>query len=509
MSVILKKIIKEIKNGQTIDFTKTDFTYEEYLSELKLNILLEKIDGDKTYLDYLLEGVKSCRLNTDLNEISLRWCSAEDTAKFYITLAKHDMIPYIEKITPSALSYKSWGSATVLELLLDSDLELTFDKILNDEIKSDIEVAAILMNRGFSVEKYNVSKEEKVINNYELENNKKLGIGPLSQESEHLLEELHDLFKKDNISDEYLVEAFIISYRQSLISNYNVTLLELRKLVEIKEKNMNKFVLLSANKGAYFDDMTKNIRSSKLISNVLLHEAGHALHNFLANDSIPENFHEVTKNIQKNPLILEKVEEFANDYNNIQKEVDIIIKEECNEYFDQYFTEDKIKEIESYLEKESSIRKADLIYLEIDNEIIDKVLKEAFTVNEYIEHKKRIYIEEYTISYMRIKYGNLVAISDILDAIYEGKLSDGRLVNKNGITIPKAYGHGISYYSDINYCFSEIIADYASILKDFDGKKHLDLLHSIIGDELYNLIADYYNDNILKGEIISKDVSLK
>lgn len=510
MRKILNKIIKELKNGQSIDFKKTDFTYEEYLSELNLEILLENVDEDNTYLDYLLKGVKSNKLNTDLNKI-LKWYNTpEVTTEFYLALAKHDMIPYIEKLEPTNLLYSRWGP-TVLEMLLDKNVELTFNKILNDEIKADIVIAAILRNRGFYVDKYNVSNEEKntYVNIFEIENNKKLGIGPLSTESDYLLKKIYDLFKNDNISDDSLIEAFIHSYRQSLISNYNVALLELRKLVEIKEKNIDKFLLLNVDKGAYFDDSKKSIYSSKLISNVLLHEIGHALHNFLANDSIPENLYEVIKNIQKDPMILEKVEAFAKKYNNIQKEVDIVIKKECNKYFDEYYTEDKIKDIESYLNEESLNKKQELIYLEIDDEVIDKVLKEAFTVKEYIEHQKRIFIEEYTISYMRIKYGNMVAVSDILDAIYEGKLSDGRLVNTNGGTIPKLYGHGISYYSDINYCFCEIIANYAAIVKDEEGKQYLDLLHSIIGDELYNLIIDYYNNNILNGELIRKDISLK
>jgi len=511
MSKILNEIIRELKNGESIDFTKTEFTYKEYLSELKLDLLLENnIDG-KTYLDYLLEGIKNNKIRNDLNQL-LRWYSnPEGIAKYYIALAKHDMIPYIEDLKPFDLLYSGWDSSTVLEILLNIDEELTFNKILTDEIKADVEIAGILKSRGFYVDKYNVANEEKniYINNVEIENNKKIGVGPLAVEGECLLKKLYDLFKNDNISDISLIEAFIISYRQSLIVNYKVALLELKKLIEIKEQNMSKFVLLSLSSDAYFDEREKSIYSSKLISNVLLHEAGHALHYFLANDSIPENLYEGIKKIQKKPENLEKIESFAKKYNDVQSEIAIAVKEEYDKYFAEFYTDERIKEINMYLNKESSDKKSDLVLLGIDDEVIDKVLKEAFTVKEYIEHQKRIFIKEYTISYMRMKFGSMVAVSDILDAIYEGKLSDGRLVNVNGVAIPKSYGHGISYYSNINDCFGEIIADYASLVKAADGKEYLDLLQSIIGNELYNLIVNYYNNNILNGEIITKEKSLK
>ena len=501
MSKILDSVINDIKNGKSIDFTQTDFTYEKYFDELREKFL-ENFDDNNTYLDYILEGVKSGLLITDIDRLISRFENPEKIAEFYLILAKHDMMSHIEKIGTYFLILKSNG-LTVLERLLYSDAKLTLDKILNDELMADIEIAAILMSKGYNVKYYNICKQEKFLYDYEYKENKRLGIGPLYEEGEKLLNTLYNLFKNDNTSNDSLVEVFINSYRQALMLNYDYVLLELKKLIKIKEKNINKFVLLTTDTCACFDLIKKCIYSSYYVSAVLFHEAGHALHRYLVDDSEPTNLYEIMQTIKKNPTTLEKIEVFAKKYNDIEKKVDIIAKEECEKYFANYYTKDRIKEIETYLEKESSIKKENLYFLELDNEIKNNVIKEAFTLENYIEHQKRMFIEEFSYSYMEMNYGCLMAVSDILDAVYGGMLSSSESVNKDGITIPKILGHGITYCFNKNYSFSEMIANYAVIVKSVGGDEYLDLLHSIIGDELYDLITNYYNDNILNEKKIN------
>lgn len=478
------------------------------IEKLKLDKLLEKRDENNTYLDYLLEDVKNGRLFISLDRLLSWFEKPESIAKFYLILAKHDMMQYISKIDASFLTYKLDGS-TVLDMLLDSDEELTFNKILNDEYKRDIEVAVILKKRGFNTKYYNVYYGENMLHNYEQENNNRLGIGPVFSEGELLLNRLYELFKSDTVSNNLLTEVFINSYKQALIANHNVTILELKKLIEIKEKNMKRFVFLDINRGAYFDIERKCIYSSKLISNVLYHEAGHALHVYSDNEFVPENLYGVLTKTRENPEVLKQVEIFAKKYKDIKSKVDVIVNEECEKYFKNYYSQDKIKYIKVYLNEFFKSKRERLISLGFDEEIINKVLFEALTIEEYINHQKRVFKEEYTISYMRIHYGNLVVVSDILDALYEGKLSTGKLVNKEGTLIQNTYGHGISYYSDINYLFTEMIADYAAIVKSNDGKEYLDLLHSIIGDELYNLIVNYYEEIIKDDKLVNEKVKVK
>ena len=501
MSKILDSVINDIKNGKSIDFTQTDFTYDKYFDELREKFL-ENFDANNTYLDYILEGVKSELLITNIDSLISYFEDPDKIFKFYLILGKHDMMAYIKKISVYFLTLKS-DRLTVLERLLDSDAELTLNKILNDELMANVEIAAILMSKGYNVKYYNICKQEKFLYDSEYEENKRLGIGPLYEEGETLLNILYDLFKNDNISDDSLVEVFVNSYRHALMLNYDYVLLELKKLIKIKEKNINKFVLCTTNSGAGFNVIKKSISSSFYISAVLFHETGHALHKYLTDISIPDNLYEAMQKIKKNPTTLKKIEVFAKKYNDIEKKVDFIAKQECEKYFANYYTKDRIKEIETYLEKESSIKKENLYFLELDNEIKNNVIKEAFTLENYIEHQKRMFIEEFSYSYMEMNYGCLMAVSDILDAVYGGMLSSFESVNKDGITIPKIHGHGITYCFNKNYSFSEMIANYAVIVKSVGGDEYLALLHSIIGDELYDLITNYYNDNILNEKKIN------
>ena len=122
-----------------------------------------------------------------------------------------------------------------------------------------------------------------------------------------------------------------------------------------------------------------------------------------------------------------------------------------------------------------------------------------FTKEEYINHQKKIFIEENMDVICRTEYGNLMAIADILDAIYEGDLHSGKLKRENGEKIRRTPGHGISYYyNNPVKGFSEMAANFAIISKSKNAQEILETLKIIVGDELYNMLSDFYNTNILK-----------
>ena len=102
MSKILDSVINDIKNGKSIDFTQTDFTYEKYFDELREKFL-ENFDDNNTYLDYILEGVKTGILITEIDRLISYFEDPEKIAEFYLILAKHDMISYIKKLGPMFL----------------------------------------------------------------------------------------------------------------------------------------------------------------------------------------------------------------------------------------------------------------------------------------------------------------------------------------------------------------------------------------------------------------------
>lgn len=98
---------------------------------------------------------------------------------------------------------------------------------------------------------------------------------------------------------------------------------------------------------------------------------------------------------------------------------------------------------------------------------------------------------------MRSEFGSLMAIGDILDAIYEGKLNSEHLKNKQGEIIKRTPGHGLRYYYGTKHGFDEMIANFSYISKSKESEEMLELLKSIIGDELYNMLSEFYYQNIV------------
>ena len=103
-----------------------------------------------------------------------------------------------------------------------------------------------------------------------------------------------------------------------------------------------------------------------------------------------------------------------------------------------------------------------------------------------------------------------MAIGDILDAIYEGELHSGVLKDLEGEKIKRTAGHGISYYSNSKHGFDEMVANFASIIKSRDSQKTLNLLRDIVGEEMFDMLGEFYFNNIIynKAEQLEQGRSL-
>ena len=136
-------------------------------------------------------------------------------------------------------------------------------------------------------------------------------------------------------------------------------------------------------------------------------------------------------------------------------------------------------------------------------ETLELVLGEAFTLDEFNEQKTEIEIDEVEDAIWRCEYDAFTSIGDFIDAITTGKYKGNLLKNDEGETIKSAYGHGVKYYckndsnESLKLKFTEMIANYASMLKSKDNKEVIELLRSIIGDELFHLVNDFYREKIM------------
>ena len=95
-------------------------------------------------------------------------------------------------------------------------------------------------------------------------------------------------------------------------------------------------------------------------------------------------------------------------------------------------------------------------------------------------------------------YSELVAICDIIDAIYEGEFYHSKLKTDDGEKIKGVFGHGIGYYYSKDIVFQEIIANYSSIIKSDRKEESLAILEAMVGKELLILLDNFYQNKMIK-----------
>ena len=472
----------------------------DLLIEADTTALLEKIEesSDYTYFDYILECIKEGKVRKNINKKQYTINDINSLVKYYFIIAKHDMMNYANELTKKDLLRKIKG-ITLLDGLLTADDNLTINKIIPKKVKQDPEIAVILKAHGLEQEEVDIGKnDDDYTIDYINTTNKKLGIGPLFQEGELRLRELEQLFLSDGKSDKDLIFGLISGYRSALFANYNATIEEVKKLVEIKKQNMNRFCYIKEKESGFFKPTTGAIHCENATVDVLLHETGHALHYYLAENKVPDNYTEIVERARNNPEMLVKVELLANKYKEIMDKVKISVEKKYQEQFENYYTEEKRMEIYNILMKSKDEKKEEYKKLGIPNEQLDTILEGTYTVGEYINHQKRIFIKENVTAIMDNEFNSIAAICDILDAIYEGKLHNSELKSMKGDNIKGTAGHGINYYFDTNHGFDEMIANFATLSKSNNADEMLNLLKSIVGEEVYNMISDFYYQNIIQ-----------
>lgn len=471
----------------------------DLLAHSVIEVLLKPVNKDSTYtyFDYILDSIKNNKIKANIISLSYGVRDVAIITKYYLALADHDMIKYVDDLNKDAL-LKKYGNTTLLEELLNINSNLTLNKIIKNKVKADPEIAFIIKSKGFEQENINVSQEE---NNFAKEYLDSIinhtGIGPLYEEGEVLLNELKVLFTSDGKSDNDLIDALVSGYREALITDYNTNIQELRNLIEIKKKNIYHFYYIKKSNSGYFSKINGSVFCDNNIIDTIMHETGHALHYYLVDDKVPDNYKEVIDRARKDPNLLVRAEDIANKYRTIKDKIISLVEKKYDNTFKDYYTEDKRQEINTSLIKSKEEKKKEYKDLNIPEEQLDIILNEMYTTEEYINHQKRIFIEEEADAISRNEFATIMATCDILDAIYEGKLHSGILTNTTGDKIKPTSGHGLSYYYESSHGFDEMIANFASMSKSKKAKENLLLFKNVVGDEIYNMISDFYYKNIV------------
>ena len=464
-------------------------------------LLMTGINDNYTYLDYILDCINKGDFEYNIANITAPG-NPDMKAEFYLDIAKHDMIGYVKDDLNLNILLKKYDNKTLLEYFLDKDPELTLNKILDKSDKMNYSVMIILKARGI---KDNNTLNIGEGNYFPHKHSPDTYYGPLDKDSDYLIKELERLFISDGKSDKDLINLLITSYRDALFINYDITIREIEKLIEIKKNNFDKFYYVKDKDSSYFSSNDECIHMDDSFASTIIHETGHALHYYLNRFKVPDNYSEIVKRARENKELLIKVSDYFEFWNNFKKNLENYFLNITSEVLTtEYSKQENIIDIQNILSKDIDKYRDKFKSLKIPEEQLEQILKDTFSVEEYIKRESIIIANEIIAKTMKENYENVGAISDIIDAIFEGKPHDGVLKDNNGKKITACGGHGIKYYTYTliaKHGFDEMIANFAVLVKSKGAEENLRVLRDIVGDEVYNMISDFYYTNILEMDI--------
>ncbi len=528
--------------------------YEAYellkVVDIKTLLKTNKSNLNECYLETILKAFKKDQIIniSYINPVD-NATSLNDIADVYLLYAKYGLVDYLPLLDTNLLlltelknskedlkeklsqfTFRKESRSTLLEIMLNKDKVTTVNKVLNNNLKKDIDIAIILQLYGIDVINIEYGlKPNNYINNIVKSINKKYDDIKLTEEENRLLKTLYDIFIVD--SDEEVVNTLINSYKIQLSKKNPNTIIEIKKLIELKLHGKPSYIRRGSNFYAFFDN---GIEIKNCLTDTLNHEMGHALFHNLTDGSVPYRFWNIISRIIENKNTLKKLNEYSLEGDKINKELSKFASDKydgdfimLNKIVELYEIRDKLslqydyrldkqrleleketydlrKEISEFLlkSKEEKIREyKEKGYSEEDLEVL---FANTFTVKEYAIMHKKIQKRELIDTINSSLLAPMRSMGDIFDAIYQGKFLSGKLFFE-GKKIKPVTGHGLFYYNfDKDMVFNEILADYRTIIMSENSEEYIEKLRYYVGDELVDFLDYYYNNTLLKVSEVSK-----
>ena len=300
-------------------------------------------------------------------------------------------------------------------------------------------------------------------------------------------------------SDYQVINLAKKSFQNALESGNDDALKILNKLIKLKDNNPRFHFAIIDNGGSYWDNATSElVMSSKCIKwddiGTFNHEMGHALFDMALQTELPNNWDDIVVRAQKHSSYNANLRDLNTDFAKYKEHTKALARQDLELQLNDMFS--SIPQWENELTNSYAnlfnLRK-DQVYdiltkHDFPEDVIDQVLDGTLTARDLAKAKIDVEIRAGSEKFDRIVYGNAGAISDMLDALYEGKGID-----LNGYFLPQTYGHGRSYFtSDKTNPFHETIANFTQI-KMSGSKTALDNIKAIFGEEYYNVLENVFS----------------
>ena len=515
---VLEVLLEKGQTPRTFYFSKTQsfqiiHKYKRFdlFKRFAVKGLVSNADLNDTYLDLLIkEYLKDPSLANTIARLKIDSIDSVNSAKEIMILLKYDVLEYLRELTSSDLLRPDAKGRRIIDELIKIDKDLTIKKVLNNSVLSSLDLVIYLKIKGIKANGLYFKKDGNELKSDYLDlENESIDTLAISEEYEEKLDRLRKIFLNDNKSDTDAIETMIRTYRKMLHTNNPHAIKEIDMLIRIKEKNPN-FSLSTSNNQSYYSAMKNGIFLSDKDITVFSHEVGHAFFDIIAESQLPEGYEDMVTRLRGDSALLDRVSEFAKKYEQISNSIEDRIEEEYFKDYEEKITPKRKKEIEEFLSKTKKDKIQRFSGLGYSHNELAALISDTLTYDEYIKQDKKIKKMRLKCAIMNYEYPYLAPIADILDAIYEGKLFDGKIVDNKGNKIELNCGHGINYYitRGISIQFDETIANYSTLSKTSNPTESLGELRSVVGDEFVEFLSKFYENKIVNSMDLESERSI-
>lgn len=407
-------------------------------------------------------------------------------------------------ITPTDLLHVTDNGITLFEFLITNYPETIID-LLNNLPKDSIEYKVISeMVNTFGnpqitkIIKINDEHKETLITKYEKEYfnkrlNKEQAMKEISIEAIAAIEEFKTIMNTGEKSDPELIELGCLAFIEQFVNNNSHAMNDLYSLINIKKQNPE--FCIKKDKQSRFNSKEKAIYLSSIYNiDTFNHESTHAIH-YYANDFAKPNEFEFPYDFSANQL--EKIYYIA-------KEINTKVSDLSQTFHKENYQEELISPPEEYYLDYLNQIKLDLTEAVNDQsypkEIIDFIIKKGISSkSEFILQYELNEILEIVMARTNMELNLYTALEDIFDALSLGIFSTSGITINDNKKEQFVSGHGEEYYNEHSFnsekaAFSEIIAQYVTIIKSPNAKELINTLADIMGQEFVDMLQNFYEN---------------